>query len=207
MTLVVPYSFVPGTKAKASEVNANFNDVLTKIENTNKLMENINSNLETNITASKNELESKIQEAKDTSARPDLSNITPEAQGKFDVKANVQDIDGYITCCHVTLAFGSIITVGSQYSFNISAHLPNDGNKYFVFFNVSFSAAGGMKEYFCAQIQSDIFSTECAKINTVNASYNIILPVGPARIVNIFGSEGSSPRTIYLFINGYRKVR
>ena len=34
MTYGVPYSFVPGTKAKADEVNANFIDVLGKIENT-----------------------------------------------------------------------------------------------------------------------------------------------------------------------------
>ena len=32
MTFGVPYSFVPGTKAKADEVNANFIDVLTKID-------------------------------------------------------------------------------------------------------------------------------------------------------------------------------
>ncbi len=35
MTYGVPYSFVPGTKAKADEVNANFIDVLEKIENSN----------------------------------------------------------------------------------------------------------------------------------------------------------------------------
>ena len=32
MTFGVPYSFVPGTKAKADEVNANFIDVLNKID-------------------------------------------------------------------------------------------------------------------------------------------------------------------------------
>lgn len=35
MTYGVPYSFVPGTKAKADEVNANFIDVLDKIESSN----------------------------------------------------------------------------------------------------------------------------------------------------------------------------
>ena len=33
MTYGVPYSFVPGTKARADEVNANFIDVLNKIDN------------------------------------------------------------------------------------------------------------------------------------------------------------------------------
>lgn len=37
MTLSVPYSFVPGTKAKASEVNANFNAVLEQLDETNGL--------------------------------------------------------------------------------------------------------------------------------------------------------------------------
>lgn len=35
MTYGVPYSFVPGTKAKANEVNANFIDVLEKIDASN----------------------------------------------------------------------------------------------------------------------------------------------------------------------------
>ena len=35
MTSSVPYSFVPGTKAKAEEVNANFIALLDKIENSN----------------------------------------------------------------------------------------------------------------------------------------------------------------------------
>jgi hypothetical protein len=35
MTYGVPYSFVPGTKAKANEVNANFIDVLGKIDDSN----------------------------------------------------------------------------------------------------------------------------------------------------------------------------
>lgn len=35
MTYGVPYSFVPGTKARADEMNANFIDVLDKIESSN----------------------------------------------------------------------------------------------------------------------------------------------------------------------------
>ena len=35
MTYGIPYSFVPGTKAKADEVNANFIDVVERIEATN----------------------------------------------------------------------------------------------------------------------------------------------------------------------------
>lgn len=48
MTSSVPYSFVPGTKAKADEVNANFIAVLDKIEQVNSdTKSNINAQLET----------------------------------------------------------------------------------------------------------------------------------------------------------------
>lgn len=41
MTYGIPYSFVPGTKAKADEVNANFIDVIERIDATNS---NVNNN-------------------------------------------------------------------------------------------------------------------------------------------------------------------
>ena len=44
MTYGVPYSFVPGTKAKASEVNANFIDVLEKIEDSNSRITQLEEN-------------------------------------------------------------------------------------------------------------------------------------------------------------------
>ena len=37
MTISVPYSFVPGTKAKAQEVNANFTAITGQIEETNNI--------------------------------------------------------------------------------------------------------------------------------------------------------------------------
>ena len=43
MTYGVPYSFVPGTKAKADEVNANFIDVLEKISNSNTRITSLES--------------------------------------------------------------------------------------------------------------------------------------------------------------------
>ncbi len=44
MTYGVPYSFVPGTKAKANEVNANFIDVLGKIEDSNSRITQLEDN-------------------------------------------------------------------------------------------------------------------------------------------------------------------
>ena len=50
MTYGVPYSFVPGTKAKADEVNANFIDVLDKIKTTNERIDETNSTTQSNKT-------------------------------------------------------------------------------------------------------------------------------------------------------------
>ena len=58
MTYGVPYSFVPGTKAKADEVNANFIDVLSKIEDTNTRIDDSNST----ITSGLEEVNEKIAE-------------------------------------------------------------------------------------------------------------------------------------------------
>ena len=41
-TYRVPYTFVPGTKAKATEVNANFSSVMDLIEETNNNSADIN---------------------------------------------------------------------------------------------------------------------------------------------------------------------
>ena len=56
MTYGVPYSFVPGTKAKADEVNANFIDLLDKIKTTNERIDETNSTTQSNKTT----LEEKI---------------------------------------------------------------------------------------------------------------------------------------------------
>ncbi|MBO5435674.1 hypothetical protein J6A31_07765, partial [bacterium] len=41
---IIPYSFTPGTKAKAQEVNANFNALAEKIESNNSTTIHTNSN-------------------------------------------------------------------------------------------------------------------------------------------------------------------
>lgn len=60
MTYTVPYAFVPGTKAKADEVNANFIDILEKIKSTddyNKETEKRITEAEKNITDITNKLD------------------------------------------------------------------------------------------------------------------------------------------------------
>ena len=70
MTYGVPYSFVPGTKAKADEVNANFIDVLDKIKTTNERIDETNSTTQSNKTT----LEEKINEL-DSEKRKKLAEL------------------------------------------------------------------------------------------------------------------------------------
>ena len=93
MTFGVPYSFVPGTKAKADEVNANFIDVLTKIEDTNLRIDETNSNAD-----SKNaEFATQFEEVEATLAKRanlDLSNLSTTGKAVLSAKANAADING-----------------------------------------------------------------------------------------------------------------
>jgi len=67
---MIPYSFVPGTKAKASEVNANFVAISDYIDNTNtQIVDNMNSSLA--LKADKTEL---ITEHTVNSTGTDLNN-------------------------------------------------------------------------------------------------------------------------------------
>lgn len=207
MTLVVPYSFVPGTKAKASEVNANFNDVLNKIENTNTLINNINEELATNLTKNTTDLEKKIEDTKNISARNDLSNLTPEANARFDSKANAIDLDGNVTCISVALLSNVIITKDSRFVFNIGQHIPNDGCKYLVNISAEFAGAPGMQPYFNAFIQNGSYIANFIRFNTSDGSCNITIPVDASRTIILWTIENTSPRTIFLYLKGYRKVR
>ena len=47
MTFNIPYSFVPGTKAKANEVNANFIAVIDELDKINTNIDTLNSSVET----------------------------------------------------------------------------------------------------------------------------------------------------------------
>ncbi len=72
MTSSVPYSFVPGAKAKAEEVNANFVAVLDEIEKSNVKIEDLNTQ----------------------KLNKDLSNIDTEGQKVLDTKADKTELDG-----------------------------------------------------------------------------------------------------------------
>ncbi|MBE7712795.1 MAG: hypothetical protein E7Z87_03535 [Cyanobacteria bacterium SIG26] len=126
MTYGVPYSFVPGTKARADEVNANFIDVLDKIQETNTRIEDSNSNLESEITS----LNTKISEVDDNKLELDLSNINSNGQKLFDAKANTSQLDGNWVVKVVELCNAKSIAPSGANTYSLSSYLPDTTNKY-----------------------------------------------------------------------------
>ena len=107
MTYEVPYSFVPGTKAKADEVNANFNDVIQKIQDTNERIDSADSQI------------------------TELSSGLDTANTNISQKANSSDIDGVWTTKLYKVFENKTFAVGNNsQSYTLSSYLPNDSNKY-----------------------------------------------------------------------------
>ncbi len=77
MTSSVPYAFVPGTRAMASQVNANFIAVLNKIEEALQLLATEKQNILTY-----------FNQQNLLNLKKDLSNIDETGQGILDLKAN-----------------------------------------------------------------------------------------------------------------------
>lgn len=129
MTFGVPYSFVPGTKAKADEVNANFIDVLTKIENTNLRIDETNSNADSKNT----EFATQFEEVESTLAKRanlDLSNLSTTGKAVLSAKANAADIDGKWVAKTLVLASNVKLANSGTITYSLSGYLPTDSNIY-----------------------------------------------------------------------------
>ena len=121
MTSGIPYSFVPGTKAKADEVNANFLAVLNKIEETNSAKLNV-----------------------------DLSNIDETGKATLDVvntKADKKELDGEWQYCHYVLALDVALTSSTPLSFDLSSYMPKDENIYEIILSVRIVTGSGNGMY------------------------------------------------------------
>ena len=203
MTFGVPYSFVPGTKAKADEVNANFIDVLTKIEDTNLRIDETNSNAD-----SKNsEIDAKFDQVDNNlnqCANLDFSNISSVAQAKFDAKANVSDIDGSWISKSVTLMSSTTLSNTDTKILSLSSYLPEDGNVYEVLMYVT-----GV----CSSTGAFNFSTNYGGLQAIRCKNNecscvCILPVNASRELRIIPSGVTAGTTkAEVFLRAYRKVR
>lgn len=203
MTYGVPYSFVPGTKAKADEVNANFIDVLTKIEDTNLRIDEVNSNAD-----SKNaEISSQFEEVESTLAQRanlDLSNLSDTGKAVLSAKANATDLDGNWTYKFLALSNASTLSNTANTTYSLASYLPNDGRTYEVLFSFGGSATAA-SQY---NIDTGFGTVFCFAPIKTNISGCMILPVTTRRTIVIQPTSLTSGTNKYSFrVNAYRKVR
>lgn len=184
MTSGIPYSFVPGTKAKADEVNANFLAVLNKIEETNSAKLNV-----------------------------DLSNIDETGKSTLDSKANNSDIDGKWQFCHHSIVDGVSVNGTTALTYDLSAHLPQDENLYEILLSGRVVTTNTNGAYIAALLKSSLMSNNVylcnarsrASLNATGAG-SVIIPLGKDKKLYVARTEEYSGQLI-LTIDGYRKAR
>lgn len=187
MTSGIPYSFVPGTKAKADEVNANFLAVLNKIEETNSAKLNV-----------------------------DLSNIDDSGKAtldSIDTKADKKEIDGEWQYCHYVLALDVPLTSATPLSFDLSNYIPDDGNIYEIILSARVVTAGGNGMYSAALIKSSLMPDSVyfcnARARTTNSATSAgcgIIPIGIDRVITAWRTSDYTGK-ISISCDGFRKVR
>ena len=201
MTFGVPYSFVPGTKAKADEVNANFIDVLSKIEDTNlRIDETIsNANFKNEETIAKfDEVDVELARCADL----DLSNISSTGKALFNAKANISDIDGKWVAKTTVFLDNVTLSNSETTTLSLANYLPNDGNVYEVIFSMEGSC--GSAQYRFDTGYGTVFALYAKGV------YGRACPmvVSSARTLNIYRTSlCSGTNTMTLRATSYRKVR
>jgi TolA-binding protein len=203
MTYGIPYSFVPGTKAKADEVNANFIEVLSKIETTNSRIDTTNSKIdETNslIEETNSEIEdlsTKIEENKESQSTA-LSELEEKLDGNWVGK-------------ELILASQTTYPTSSNINFSLSSYLPNDDNIYEVLMEGDAITGSSSGDYVNCLVYSSlvgshvsITSIRTRNSSTVQSNGAAIIPFGTDRILRI--ESGSYKGTYSLYLKAYRKV-
>ncbi len=168
---LIPYSFVPGTKAMASEVNANFIALANSVEEgkqfTNKAIENFNTEFETRLDEFDGKVGDKLEFNMSNSVN--VSNCIVEVPQNIKVEFN----NGT-----VTLKAGSVVTVPDGFeedgvTAKFTYHtVEND-------VSVSTSGVGGSYEdlFTCYNVTTGDFGTLRA-MSTEGVSGNTFTPPG-----------------------------
>lgn len=203
MTYGVPYSFVPGTKAKADEVNANFIDVLDKIQTTNSRIDTVNTTIQD------------YSSTFDTKLNRDLSNITEEGQAMFSDMAHTEDLDGQWTIKYAPCAVSTSVSLGGAHNYSLANVLPNDSNIYEVSFTITAQTAATTNAISYLFANTDILTSKRPIIKVVTRHNSIAFAtnscnmlVGTGRTISITSSSASVGVTTYdMEIYAYRKVR
>ena len=190
MTFSIPYSFVPGTKAKANEVNANFIAVLDEIEQMNTDLDTLN--------------QSKIN--------LDLSNLNTTGQEILDSKANNVDIDGSWTKKEIRLVSDVPLNGTSNISYSLEDYLPSDDNIYEVMIDCLIDSSTTSGQLSNCTILSSVQGSTCvarcrprtaAQIGTGGSA---IILIGTDRLLTLQRASNWYG-TVNINLNNYRKVR
>lgn len=194
MTYNVPYSFVPGTKAKADEVNANFIYLANGLDDTNDRIDSCN----TDITA--------VQENLDDSSSSLSSSIA--------LKANSTDLDGNWTFKYLKLINSVNLYNASNTtaSFSLANYLPSGGALYQIALKGSVTTGTTAGNYAPMALTTDwtngygysICSARARTAASVDACGSMIV-IAKTHINMFRRSNYNGTATVELF--GYRKVR
>ncbi len=203
MTYGVPYSFVPGTKAKADEVNANFIDILDKIQTTNSRIDTANTTIQ--------ECSASI----DSKLNIDLSNLSEEGEAMFNGMAYAKDLDGNWTEKYTACAVNTSISTGVTQSYSLSNILPKDSELYEVMIAITAETAATSGALAYLYVSTDKMTNKKPVIKTISRHSSVAygnnactVIVGTGRKININSSASSVGASSYNFeIYAYRKVR
>ena len=133
-------TFVPGTKAKADEVNANFIDIIDKLEDVNARIDDADGDI-VNINSLLSTANSQI-----TTINTTLSN-----------KANSSDVDGKWTIKHLKL-FESLNLSNSnntQATYSLNSYLPDKTNLYQILVRGTVATGTAMNNFVPLYITTD----------------------------------------------------
>lgn len=119
MTYGVPYAFVPGTKAKADEVNANFIDVLEKIQTSNTKISQLeagkaeNSDIDGNWVKIGHQIAENVNLNGNSALEIDIASYLPNDDNLYEVMidANIQSsTTAGQYCCLIMSGSGNLGT-------------------------------------------------------------------------------------------------
>lgn len=212
MTYSVPYSFVPGTKAKAEEVNANFIDVLSKIDDANTRIDDSNNRIDS-ANSDIEDVNTKIDELGNQYLDIDLSNISETGQKLFDAKANTSNLDGSWTIKQVTIA-DKTITKDVTHSFSLSSYLPDSTNKYEILVSLSATSDDKSASCFFLYLKTDYLTTNmpiCRALKGAGAAFAAgicTLLTSKSRKIYVYNTVSANDTTEYVLkLHAYRKVK
>ena len=205
MTYGVPYSFVPGTKAKADEVNANFIDVLNKIEDTNTKITTINEQFSQRFEDEVESLSSQIADCEASKLDLSLSNLDTQGKSIIDAKADASLLDGKWTTKTIQLCNEKVIAAGETQTLSLESCFPDTTNLYMFILDGYFQVGSSAFIY----MSTDKSGSICALRTTIKyGDINVVAVSGSKREITVLSQPSSSGTNKYtLAIRGYRKIR